>query len=285
MKLAVRAKGFRDLLTAEAGRRVKVASNAGLGAAVGVLLYKHFAGPWHLWSVTWPVWFAVLLALALDRGLLEMLFPVTRAVVARTRGSASSGIRRPPQELAEKIINFAPVVLAGLLIAYALVMAARGRSARVEEPFSLVMVGVIAGVMAWHWEKGVRRDPPNARVLGAAAGVVTAALFAIAAVFLFGRHAPAVPIAKQVIVFSLSWGLYGFAGGAALDRGGPRRPGARIGLGVGAAVLALGLLNWLFDRSFPWGEEACLAAGLSAGVIYLTPSDGFFGSGRSSSPQ
>jgi hypothetical protein len=283
MRLAVRAEGFRDLLTAESGRRAKVAGNAGLGAAVGVLLYKHLAGPWSLWGVTWPVWLAVLLALALDRGLVETLFPVTGA--ARRGGGPTPGILRSPQALVDNVRNFSPVGLAGLIIAYTLVMAVRGHSPRVEEPFSLVMVGVIAGVMAWHWEKGVRRDPPNARGLGAAAGVVTAALFAIAAVLLFGRHAPAVPIAKQVIVFSLSWGLYGFAGGAALDRGGAQRPGARIGMGVGAAVLALGLLNWLFDRSFPWGEEACLAAGLYAGVISLSPSDRFFGSRYSSAPR
>ena len=285
MKLAVRAEGFRDLLTAEAGRRIKVAGNAGLGAAVGVLLYKHVAGPWSLWGVTWPVWLAVLLALALDRGIVETLFPMARAAVTRRGGGPSPGLLRPPQTLVDNVISFSPVVLAGLIIAYTLVTAARGHPARVEEPFSLVMVGVIVGVMAWHWEQGVRRDPPNARGLGAAAGVVTAALFAIAAVLLFGRHAPAVPMAKQVIVFSLSWGLYGFAGGAALDRGGARRPGARIGIGVGAAVLALGLLNWLFDRSFPWGEEACLAAGLSAGVMYLSPSDRLFGSRHSQAPR
>jgi len=276
MKLAVRAEGFRDLLTAEAGRRARVAGNAGLGAAVGVLVYKHLAGPWSLWGVTWPVWLAVLFALAPDRGIVKTLFSMTR--VTRRGGGPSFGLLLPPQAFVENVRNFSPIVLAGLIIVYTLVMAARGHSTRVEEPFSLVMVGVIGGVMAWQWEKGVRRDPPNARGLGAAAGVVTAALFAVAAVLLFGRHAPAVPIAKQMIVFSLSWGLYGFAGGAALDSGGARRPGARIGIGVGAAVLALGLLNWLFDRSFPWGEEACLAAGLSAGVMYLWPSDRLFGS-------
>ncbi len=258
MTMTGRAAIVRDVLSADAGRRIKIASNAGLGAVAGVLLYKHLAGSWGLWAVTWPVWCAVLLALALDTGLL--------------RAPASP----------EKVLNVSPAVLAGLLIIYTLVMAARGQSARVEEPFSLVMVGVIAAVLAWSWWAGVRRDPRDARGFGAAAGAVTAAVFAIAAVLLFGRQAPAALAAKQVILFALSWGLYGFAGGMALDWDGAWRPGARAGVGVAAAVLALGLINWLFDRSFPWGEEACLAAGLSAGLMFMKPSDALLESSRGS---
>lgn len=272
MKLARRVESLRGFLSPEEGRRLKVAGNAGLGAAVGVLLYKHLVGSWGLWAVTWPVWLAVLLTIAIDRGILGALFPMSRSISSRVRERPSPAVPASPGEL-ENILNFTPAVFAGLLIAYTLVMAARGRSTRVEEPFSLVMVGVIAAAMAWYWWAGVRRNPREARWLGAAAGVVAAALFAIAAVLLFGRQAPLVLAGKQVILFAMSWGLYGFAGGMALDRHGAWRPGARAGIGLAAAVVALGLINWLFDRSFPWGEEACLAAGLSAGLMVMKPSD------------
>jgi hypothetical protein len=274
MTMRGRVESLRDFLTPERGRRLKVASNAGLGAAVGVLLYKHLVGSWGLWAVTWPVWLAVLLTLAIDNGILGTLFPMSRVVPSSARGRPSPGALTSPGEL-ENILNFSPAVFTALLTAYTLIMTARGRSAKVEEPFSLVMVGVIGAAMAWYWWAGVRRDPRDARWLGAAAGVVAAALFAIAAVLLYGRQAPLVLAGKQVMVFAMSWGLYGFAGGLALDRGKAWRPGARAGIGVAAAVLALGLLNWLFDRSFPWGEEACLAAGLGAGLMFMKPRDTF----------
>lgn len=279
MKMPARAEIWRQALTPAVGRRVRVASNAGLGAAVGVLVYKHLVGPQGLWAATWPAWLAILLVAAVDRGLLGALFPMTRAIETRIRARRSADAPPPPEDHFENVLNFTPAVVAGLLIVYTLVIAVRGPSMRVREPFSVIMVGVIAGVMAWSWWAGLRRDPRDARRLGAASGVVTAVLFAVAAILLFGRHVPAVPTIKQVILFALSWGLYGFAGGLALDWRGPWRPGVRAGIGVGAAVLALGLINWLFDRSFPWGENVFLAAGVGAGLALIRPGDGFIDSG------
>ena len=276
MKMPARTEFWRQALSPAGGRRVRVASNAGLGAAVGVLVYKHLVGPWGLWAATWPVWLAILVVAAVDRGLLGALFPMTRAIGTRVHGGRTSTSPPPPEDHFENIVNFTPGAVAALLIVFTLVVAARGPSARVRESFSVVMVGVIAGAMAWSWWAGVRRDPRDARRRGAAAAVVTAALFAAVALLLFGRRVPAVLTFKQVILFAMSWGLYGFAGGLALDQGGSWRPGVRAGVGIGAAVLALGLVNWLFDRSFPWGEELFLAAGVGAGLALIRPGDAFF---------
>lgn len=281
----MRAEFWRQALSPAGGRRVRVASNAGVGAAVGVLLYKHLVGPWGLWAATWPVWLAILLVAAVDRGLLGALFPMTRAIETRLRRRRSSGAPPPPEDHFENVRNLAPAAVAAVLIVYMLVVAVRGPSVRVREPFSVVMVGVIAGAMAWSWWAGVRRDPRDARRLGAASGMVAAAVFALAAILLFGRHVPALLTLKQVVLFALSWGLYGFAGGLALDSRGSWRPGARAGVGVGAGVLALGLVNWLFDRPFPWGEEIFLAAGVGAGLALIIPGDGIFDSGPAASAQ
>lgn len=286
---AMPAESLHESTSTDREHRLKTAENAGMGAAFGVLIYQLFQLLHHLLfgersrAEAWPVWLAALIVASIELRIFRMLDPVARAVRSRLHAwRPSFHALGQSEESLKSVLDAYPAVLAALVLAYTLVRAARGESTRVEEPFSLVMVGVIAAVMTWYWWEGVRRQPRDARWLGAAAGVVTGALFAIAAVILFGRGAPFVPVMKQVILFALSWGLYGFGGGMALDRGGVWRPGVRAGIGVAAAVLALGLVNGLFDRPFPWWEEACLAAGLGAGLIVLQPSDGFLAPPRSS---
>lgn len=286
---AMPAESLHESTSTDREHRLKTAENAGMGAAFGVLIYQLFQLLHHLLfgersrAEAWPVWLAALIVASIELRIFRMLDPVARAVRSRLHAwRPSFHALGQSEESLKSVLDAYPAVLAALVLAYTLVRAARGESTRVEEPFSLVMVGVMAAVMTWYWWEGVRRQPRDARWLGAAAGVVTGALFAIAAVILFGRGAPFVPVMKQVIRFALSWGLYGFGGGMALDRGGVWRPGVRAGIGVAAAVLALGLVNGLFDRPFPWWEEACLAAGLGAGLIVLQPSDGFLAPPRSS---
>ncbi|HEX4835274.1 MAG TPA: hypothetical protein VFW01_02965 [bacterium] len=286
---AMPAESLHESTSTDREHRLKTAGNAGMGAAFGVLIYQLFQLLHHLLfgersrAEAWPVWLAALIVASIELRIFRMLDPVARAVRSRLHAwRPSFHALGQSEESLKSVLDAYPAVLAALVLAYTLVRAARGESTRVEEPFSLVMVGVIAAVMTWYWWEGVRRQPRDARWLGTAAGVVTGALFAIAAVILFGRGAPFVPVMKQVIRFALSWGLYGFGGGMALDRGGVWRPGVRAGIGVAAAVLALGLVNGLFDRPFPWWEEACLAAGLGAGLIVLQPSDGFLAPPRSS---
>lgn len=286
---AMPAESLHESTSTDREHRLKTAENAGMGAAFGVLIYQLFQLLHHLLfgersrAEAWPVWLAALIVASIELRIFRVLDPVARAVRSRLHAwRPSFHALGQSEESLKSVLDAYPAVLAALVLAYTLVRAARGESTRVEEPFSLVMVGVIAAVMTWYWWEGVRRQPRDARWLGAAAGVVTGALFAIAAVILFGRGAPFVPVMKQVIRFALSWGLYGFGGGMALDRGGVWRPGVRAGIGVAAAVLALGLVNGLFDRPFPWWEEACLAAGLGAGLIVLQPSDGFLAPPRSS---
>lgn len=113
---------------------------------------------------------------------------------------------------------------------------------------------LVAGSVTLAWARGVCRHPQQAAKLGALTGmIVGGAVDLVFAPALWIGAAPGQPLSHQIDVTILAmfrWGLSGFLGGLAIEKGWGQRSAFRVALGVAVAALIIASIEAVYEQSF-----------------------------------